>query len=56
MTSTLKAVLNNTVVHIIIVTLSGILTQWLSSSAVGSLTVTTIVHSALEWLTAQETV
>lgn len=55
MLSTIKAVLNNTVVHVIVVAISGIITQWISSSPVGSITVATIIHSALEWLAAQET-
>jgi hypothetical protein len=45
----MKAFINNTWIHVIVVGLFGLVTQIITANGVYTLTVGTIVHSLLEW-------
>lgn len=48
----MKNLVNNAFVHVVIVGLFSLLTQYLTSNAYDSLTVGVVVHAAYEWILA----
>lgn len=44
----MKTFFSNAAVHVVVVAIFGILTQWLTSSGVATVTVSTIVHTIYE--------